>query len=199
MAPEFWAGARGFNGVSSYIGTGQSFLNNLTEFTLSCWASANYDLHRRGFVGQNDSIEFGSIGNITGGEPSIHIWSPNGSGVYGPDIPNYELHHFAASGDDTAKLTYYDGVEVASSPAPQANFGSSSSRVNIGGGGVFDAGGNWLLGMLDEVRISFLARSPNWLWATCYNMASNDQFICSIPRIWINNSGGASNVSGNSS
>ncbi|MEM7391130.1 MAG: DUF2341 domain-containing protein, partial [Verrucomicrobiota bacterium] len=165
------------NGADAYVGTGQSFLNNLSAFTLSCWANGNYDLARRGFVGQNDCLEFGSVGGATPG----HIWSINGGGINAHDLPNFTWHQFVGLGDDVSKKLYYDGVEVSRGNAPQVNFGSSAFNVNIGGGGVFDAGGNFFDGIIDEVRISFEPKSSNWLCTAWLNMVSNAAFVTYDP------------------
>ncbi len=43
--------------------------------------------------------------------------------------------------------------------------------TSLGDGTAYD-------GLMDEVRISSVARSANWLWATWLNVASNDAFNC---------------------
>ena len=69
------------------------------------------------------------------------------------------------------------------------NYGAyaNSTSLTIGAAGMFSAypnattlGGtsanNWWDGLLDEVRISSVVRSTNWVWAEWFNMASNTAF-----------------------
>ncbi|MEM7396413.1 MAG: DUF11 domain-containing protein, partial [Verrucomicrobiota bacterium] len=62
-----------------------------------------------------------------------------------------------------------------------ADYGDSGFNVRIGGGGIWDPTGNYFDGMMDEVRISTVARSSNWLYAAWLNMASNSDFVCYGP------------------
>ena len=54
-----YGGALQFNGSNTYVGTGQSLLSDLDEFTLAGWVSASNTSSYAGLFGQNDLIEFG--------------------------------------------------------------------------------------------------------------------------------------------
>jgi hypothetical protein len=80
------------------------------------------------------------------------------------------------------QLTLYrNGVQVSSAsgkvPAgedPVAYFGAFG-------------GGHYFTGQLDEGRVSSVARSADWIWASWMNQASNDLFVTStagVPSIW---------------
>ncbi|MEM7391495.1 MAG: DUF2341 domain-containing protein, partial [Verrucomicrobiota bacterium] len=168
--PGLAADARGFDGTAAFIDTEQSFLSGLGMFTLSVFANGIFSDARRGFVGQNDALEYGPNGTVS-------IWTERGGGLLaGPAVPNSTWHQFVVAGDGSAKRMYVDGVEAASGAGVTADYGDSGAQVHIGGGGVWDGGGNFFNGSLDEVRISSVARSSNWNWAVWNNMMSNDAF-----------------------
>jgi len=138
-----------FDGSNDYVGTGKSLLNNIPEFTVTGWVSAgNPESGRIGLFGQNDVVEFG----FQGGD--IHIYTSGGGEARTAwTAPNLTWHHIAAVGNGTNLKVYVDGVLVVSGGTVTDSYGSSSSGFNIGGGGVWDAAGNWLEGQIDDVRV----------------------------------------------
>ena len=76
--------------------------------------------------------------------------------------------HVAITHDGTTMIYYVDGVEQRRQTAAQ-DFLSNSSAVDLGGGGTF------FDGILDEVRISSVARSGDWITANHKSMI--DDFI----------------------
>jgi hypothetical protein len=64
-----------------------------------------------------------------------------------------EWHHVVAQADGTELTLWIDGVEVKNTLQASSNYGNSSYHVNFGGGGIWDATGNWFDGMMDEVRV----------------------------------------------
>jgi len=149
--PGVFGGAIEFDGVDDYIGTDESLLNNLSEFTLACWIDpVNYTTNRTGLVGQNDCTEFGfqASGNIrcynAGAGGNVQFLYPYGTG---------EWHHVAATGDASGLRLYIDGqVVVGPSLAPSGDYGTSTYTVNIGAA-IWDTAGNWYDGKMDDVRI----------------------------------------------
>ena len=71
--PGVGGSALEFDGTDDYVGTGESLLTNMSEFTVAFWVSAgNPDAGRIGLVGQNDVVEFGFQGS------DIHIYTAGG-------------------------------------------------------------------------------------------------------------------------
>ena len=73
-APNWVPGVGGsaleFDGTDDYVGTGESLLDNMSEFTLAFWVSAgNPGGSRIGLVGQNDLVEMGFNGG------NAEIWT----------------------------------------------------------------------------------------------------------------------------
>jgi hypothetical protein len=135
------------------------YLQGLPAFSLEYWVMPTNRVAdpttfgtRIGIVGQNDAIEYGFID-----QNDIQIWTPNGGSlntVY--SFPDDTWHHVATIADGTTLKTYYDGALVGTggNALPgSGGYGTSGFNVHIGGGGVFDGGGNYFIGNIDEVAI----------------------------------------------
>ncbi|HOW71787.1 MAG TPA: DUF2341 domain-containing protein [Phycisphaerae bacterium] len=171
---------RRFDGISAFIDLGSPFLSNLHEFTLSGWIYPKNLETRMGLFGQNDAIEFGFITgtttpfDLTGYTlaaasvaapytPALNEWhyvhlvgNPGVPGAY-PAVPGPQLFidgALVATGGDAPV------DEIANKPG---YYGASSYTVKIGGGGVWDTSGNWFNGIMDEIRLANVARSPDWI------------------------------------
>jgi len=147
-----------FNGTDDYVGTGQSLLSNMAKFTLAGWVSAgNAEAGRIGLFGQNDCVEFG----FQGGD--IHCYTSGGGQArtaWTEDAPTW--HHIAVVGDGTTLTVYVDGGVAVIGGSTTNSYGSSTYRLNnIGGGGIWDATGNWFSGQIDDVRLYDYALSQD--------------------------------------
>jgi hypothetical protein len=143
-------GALGFDGTDDYVGTGKILLSNVSAFTLAGWVSAgNPGSSRVGLFGQNDCVEFGFDGG------NIGIWTPGGgSAVTEWTFADLTWHHVAVVGDGTSLKIYLDGQQAAVGGATVSTiYGTSTYQMRMGGGGVWDASGNWFSGQIDEVRV----------------------------------------------
>jgi len=144
-----WRGsALEFNGTSGYVGTGKSLLNNAVDFTMCGWVkSQNSNASRIGLFGQNDLIEMGfnsgnaEIWGATGGTTNT-AWAFNNAS---------EWHHLAVVDSGASMMIYIDGV--LANTGGGGTHATSTFFFNIGGGGVWDASGNWFDGQIDDVRL----------------------------------------------
>jgi hypothetical protein len=102
--------------------------------------------NRIGLFGQNDAVEFGLI-NPT----QLHHWTAVG-GALDVIIPNTApWTHILITGDAAGRTVYLDGVQAGTG---STSLGSGSAfPFNIGGGGIYDASGNFFTGCIDEVAI----------------------------------------------
>lgn len=141
-----------FNGTDSCVKTGKKLLGTLKEFTIVLWAKpGDIVTNRVGLIGQNDSVEFGFINPNT-----VQLWHPSFGGVNAPyKYPKNEWHHIAGVGSKDSSVVYLDG-EVAAKRGPYSTQ-DSGYNVNIGGCGVYDPGGNWFTGIIDDVAIFSVA------------------------------------------
>lgn len=146
-----------------WVDTQKQFLNGLAAFSLEYWVKPANRVsdptafgNRIGLVGQNDAVEYGFINPTT-----IQIWSAGGGSLDTTyTFPDNEWHHIATIADGRTIKNYFDGVLVGTGGATTANYGSSTYNVHIGGGGVYDATGNFFTGQFDEVAIFDKAIPP---------------------------------------
>jgi len=138
-----------FDGSSAYVGC-PGILNNMPAFSMAGWVQiGTTTFNRTGLFGQNDAIEFGFINNTT-----VQIWTPGGGSLnVTHNFQIGEWHHIAVVGDGSNLRIYFDGVLQGTGGTPTSSYGSSSYGFNIGGGGVFDATGNFFNGLIDEVAV----------------------------------------------
>ena len=140
-----------FNGGDSYVGTGQSLLNDLEAFTMAGWVSGSNTSSYASIFGQNDLIELGFTSE-NGGQ--LGIWmSGNEWAFIGADydFPYPSWHHVALTGDSSRVVLYIDGEEAASDEGGMVS-GSSGFTFNVGAG-VFNATGDPLIGEIDDVFV----------------------------------------------
>jgi hypothetical protein len=156
--PPDWNGfeagnnAPAFNGTDAFVTTSISPFNSLTAFSMTGWfiQTANQSTNRIGLFGQNDVAEFGFINSTT-----IEFWTP-GTGavqVAWDGSLNSRWNHIAVVADGTngARL-YLNGAEVAATTT-EVTANTSGDTFRIGGGGVYDATGNFFTGQIDEVAV----------------------------------------------
>lgn len=137
---------------SSYLDSGVSSMNNLTEFSVSVWFRGTEENVSgiRDLVGQNDLVE-------------ISFWSPNTLGLWhsatsaqtnvNADFYNGDWYHFVVTYDNGNVEVFLNGQSEASSsntPNP-ANY-TSSYDFRIGDG-VSSPSGRTFTGEIDEVRV----------------------------------------------
>ena len=137
-----------FDGFDDFIGTGASLLTGLGEYTMSGWVKFETAQtgNRIGLFGQNDAVEFGLI------NPSqLQHWTSVGGAldITVPDTAPWT--HVLVTGDATGRTVYLGGVQAGTGPS---SLGSGSTfPFNIGGGGIYDATGNFFSGCIDEVAV----------------------------------------------
>ncbi|HRY50245.1 MAG TPA: immunoglobulin domain-containing protein [Candidatus Paceibacterota bacterium] len=141
----------GFNGMAGYVGT-QASMNELSKFTVMGWLKrgATHSL-RGGYFGQNDLLEFGDANSGTSIEAWINAYGANIVIPY--PFPDDQWGFIALVGDGTQAVVYTNGVVAATRAGAVDSYGSSDFLFNIGGGGVFNATGDYFLGGVDEVAL----------------------------------------------
>lgn len=143
--------AAGLNGNAGYVSTPYN-MNDLAEFTLTGWIKRGATHSSRGgYFGQNDLFEIGDADNGA----NIEIWI----NAYGTNIKipypfkDNEWGFLALVGDADKTVLYTNGFPAATVTHALSTFGSSTYNFNIGGGGIFNASGDYFLGDVDEVAV----------------------------------------------
>jgi hypothetical protein len=143
--------AGGFNGLGGYVGTPAN-LNDLPAFTIMGWIKRG-TIHsgRGGYFGQNDLLELGDADNGSNIEAWINAYGTNIKIPY--PFRDNDWGFLAVVGDGTKVTLYANGVAAGTLSGSVASYGSSTYNFNIGGGGIFNAAGDYFFGSIDEVAL----------------------------------------------
>ena len=82
-----------------------------------------------------------------------------------------QWHYLAVTATGSRLVLFVDGVEVASTPAELAEI---AGALTIGGSA---AGGHFLTGEIDEVQVSNVVRSPEWLQAAARSQGQESPLV----------------------
>jgi len=143
-----------FDGIDDAVTTTMT-LDNIGAFTMAGWIRFPIDQSdRSGLFGQNDILEFGFTT-----ASNVHLWSNPGGALDATLVPSEDWVHIAFVGDATGRTIYIDGQPVVTGAAGTP-LNASDFFFNIGGGGVFDATGNFFLGQINDVGVWEVSMSP---------------------------------------
>ncbi|MEM7393488.1 MAG: LamG-like jellyroll fold domain-containing protein, partial [Verrucomicrobiota bacterium] len=171
-----------FDGVDEY-GT-LEVLEPVTELTHSMWIRTTTD--NSGFF----SITFPE----QGGNHDRHLYLNNGNlgsriwnnevivSTGGPNLTDGRWHQVTRvlGASVGGQRLYIDGMEVAGGVKTTSDF-NWNTHLQIGYS--LDGAVDYFDGQMDEVRVSHRTRSPAYIWASWYNVVSNDAFLCWDPVI----------------
>jgi len=184
------ADARSFDGNNHYITFGDiDAFDQPRRLTASVWFSRRVDrddhsnhnvdnvLMAQSSKSDNDNFEIGTDG------PNVEIYIDSGSGSEDGTrnanigIQSNTWHHLAVTYDEDDAIearVYLDGTLVHERTEWGGVFDSSrSSPLSLG---IARAGSdNWgdFSGLMDEARVSTVARSSNWVWACWMNQGES--------------------------
>ena len=164
-------GAQGFNGSNAYIRTPTFSLPS--PLTVEAWtyALSLADLNSAGSLVQKSPVNAEWSLFFKSG---VLKWRGVGTTLdVNYTMPSAGWHHCVGQAVGTNASLYVDGSLKTTGPSTAIPNGSGTIQL-----GTIDSGQYtyWLKGIEDEVRISTVARSSNWLWATYQNIASNSAF-----------------------
>src|SRR5437899_4202772 len=166
------------DGSSAFVGTISGLMNSRPVFTMSGWIRRGGDQpNRTGLWGQNDLVEFGYINNNT-----LEVWTDDGLDISPNPIPNGEWAHLAIVSDGSpGTMKMYTNGFLAGSRAHSLP-GNNAFAFNIGGGGVFDATGNFFNGQIDEVAIFDKALTADQIAKHYYSAVASAPVIVQQPQ-----------------
>jgi len=170
-------GAASFDGTSAYYTCGPTHsLDGLR--TWEGWVNPSNFSYYRIVIGKGYSAGYW-FGLVQGsGNIRLHCVG-NASQDSASAVPLNQWTHIAATYDNAAMRFYLGGrldAERASSGALQTNLNQSArigADYNNGSSGDLNY---FFPGKMDEIRVSSVVRSSDWVWAVYQNMASNNVF-----------------------
>jgi hypothetical protein len=179
-------GALSFNGSTDYINGGAANSLSITgAITFSAWVNlnslpSNYDqfyICGKGYNGNNESYYLridsdGGGGNfVAAGTESFPNQYQAAASITSGFLGSW---HYVTGTYDGSWNVYIDGVKTTSSQT-QAPF-ATSERFLIGGRDANGGSSQYLPGKIDEVRVSNVARTADWISTEYHNQSSPSTF-----------------------
>ncbi len=126
----------------------------------------------------NRGLHFGFRGGAEADTMTFAFWADD-LNVHDPAFADTGWHLWTATFDATSRVQsiYRNGTLVATRIANDTYRGSTSTVLRIGE----LLGSSYLDGAMDELRISSVPRSSNWIWACWYNQMNNRSFLNYLP------------------
>jgi chitodextrinase len=161
-----FGGALSFNGSSKVVIPDSASLDLTTGVTLEAWVKPSVinsgwrDVIYKG----NDTYYLEASTQTNGGVPAagVSLSSSDHTNTFGPStLPVNTWTHLAMTYDAAVVRLYVNGVQVASSNLA-GRLVTSSYPLEIGGDGIF---GQFFQGIIDEVRVYNVARTPTQIQA----------------------------------
>jgi hypothetical protein len=165
-----------FNGSSDYINTGASATLKPSSFTYECWMKEAANQNTKVFMGCYENMNRGVVLGIKDTVNNVLKFRINGGQLESAALATGVWHHIVGTYSGGIPSLYVGGTRIATSsgytdpvkPTSYTNF--NIGRWNGGSSQYFN-------GWLDEVRVSNVARSSNWVWACYMNQTSNSIFV----------------------
>lgn len=168
-----------FDGVGDYIDlVDHDFTDNLT---VMAWA-------RRTADSPGPAVSGTIVGSeISNSQQFFYEWENSdnirfytwGTSDPGKDLDSSTLgdsvwYHFVGTYDGSFKRIYTNGV-LDTFGAATGSMASNNENLMIGYGAGSGAKDNYFYGQIDEVRVSNIARSTNWIWASYMTQGSDHE------------------------
>jgi hypothetical protein len=163
----------GGSGSRTFLGT-PAALNNLTRnFSVSAWIRPDALGGNRVIFGSHWGSFNGWSLRIAGANLALERLGPNTTYNSGVAVTASQWAAVAAVYDSADDVTFYiNGVAVSTiSGTDPATPSTQPWSIGANTGDNFD-------GIIDEVQVSQIARSSNWIWAAYQNTMSNSTFVC---------------------
>ncbi len=181
----FVGSAQTFNGSSSFMGVGP--IRVASEISVEAWAySGNFG--QNGFIVSKQPVDLRWQLFLEG---SSVRWSGSSEEITASAPANNAWHYLSGMQSGSDAYLYVDGIQQASGSISSIEDGSGYVEI-----GRYNSG-SYFNGLLDEVRLSSVMRSSNWMWACWLNHASNSSFGICQPVVGIQNLA-ATNISSTS-
>ena len=145
--------ARSYNGTSDRVEVGTTLSS--ANITIEAWVYRTSSTTTMGIVRKNSAYALSLSGDTIqfAGNP----WSFSNTGV---GIELNQWIHLAITQNGNTAIVYKNGRQIASF-AQSGNLASNTNQTRIG----YDDNNWWWGGLIDEVRISNIARTPEEIWS----------------------------------
>ena len=175
-------GAALLNGTSSNIAINNSAALNPSLLSVEAWVkTSSNSLHA---IFNKDRSAGGRVWQfrINAGKPELIVFNTSlitGAAASPTAVHDNQFHHVCGTWDGVTVRMYVDGTLKASTPFSGSLATNQSNQAFIGRGENADPA--FLNGTIDEVRLSPVARSADWVSATWENQKSGSTFLSGTP------------------
>ena len=176
-------GTADLNGTSSTVAINNTAALNPTLISVEAWVKTsaggtpsifNKD---QSSGGTNRVWQF----RLNGGKPEFIVFSASSNAtVASPnEVNDNQFHHLCGTWDGATMRIYVDGILKNSTALSGALRNNQSNKAFIGRGE--NNAPNYFTGSIDEVRLSPVARSADWIRATFDNQKPGASFVTAAP------------------
>lgn len=172
-------GAASFSGSSAYINVGTAPTVNPTAITYSAWVNPN--LLSVAYASIFSKAENGRVTTMllkNNGKLACYLSASGGIVNYDGSGANTltagNWYYLTMTYDAANGLTGYINGALDGSAPSAGDINVAVDQIWLGGHPSIN--GRYFNGVIDEARISTVARDANWVWAEWMNMASNNVF-----------------------
>ena len=166
--------AQSFNGSSAAINVSESPILSVANSTIEMWIKANAtQTDWAGIIGIHYGIDNDYMFQFDSSTVNIMLFQQGGNSFdtgYALSTIAGNWNYLLVTHNGTSVISYRNGQFVSSGSLSVP--GTTAGTFTIGQ----ERAGIKFAGLLDEIRVSNLARSSNWVWACYQNVASNSAF-----------------------
>lgn len=166
-------GQGGFNGSSTYAAAAAKSVFDLTDGTVECWVRPDWVGTATGnpcFVGNRGASARYSL-HIDGDKTTVGMFNNSAYNSLPFNFAQGTWYYVAFVDRGATTEIFVNGVSLGTIAI---GYGTIAGQpLNIGYNG---NSGEWFNGAVDELRLSPVQSSSNWVWACYLNQASNTAF-----------------------
>jgi hypothetical protein len=168
-------GAGGFNGTSSKIVIGDKDVFSSNVLTLESWIKPNsgsLGTAIKGILTKRPTDEY--ILWLNGGKAEVRVYPGPNTLTGNTGLSAGQLYHVVGVISASSISIYLNGTSDGGPLTRTSTIPNTTDPVVIGWDNYNTS--RYFDGVIDEVRVSTVARSSNWVWACWLNQASNAFF-----------------------
>jgi biopolymer transport protein ExbB len=174
-----------FDGSNDYIDLGDILIDGRTQISIEVWFNPTF-IRTKGSPSGHNSSEGAIVHKNGASDDNLGITVATGGTAFYIDdnsnnttiaaLPSPSLNtwtHIVGTWNNSTMITYQNGVSAATLGSVNGSFVNNSNSLRFGGEhGVGGGNPHHFQGRIDEIRISSIARSADWV-ATVYNNESS--------------------------
>ncbi len=175
-----------FDGTNDYIELGDVLIDGTDEITLEAWVNpgsirtngspSGHNANEGGIIHKNGGSDDNLGLTVSSGGVAYYIDENSNNTIVAGSVTAGTWTHLVGTWNGTTMNLYQDGVFIGTQAGVNGSFVNNTNSLRIGGEHVGAGNPFWFDGLIDEVRISDIARSADWI-ATQYAAQNSPEGI----------------------